>query len=261
MQQLGAMAIERGDIISGYTCPQCKGGRDRERSLSVWPHHSLPGFAVAKCWRSSCNHSEDIVVMMIAGQAQQQPVKPPAAATPLMRHLTPAAKEFMLSRYRIPASALEYWRVRQHISTSALYIPVHDRMRNLRGYVLRRFGKFTGQKAISIVTDPDTTWQAWFAHPVVTQVVLVEDCLSALRLWRLQYTAVALLGTSLSPAKLEEIKNVTRTKKIIVALDGDAAAKAVAWTRAKHANLQPVKLWRDIKDSTDDEIKAVLSDV
>lgn len=199
--------------------------------------------------------------MMLAGQPQRLPVKAPAAATPLMRHLTGAAKEFMLSRYRLPSSALEYWRVRQHLTSSALYIPVHDRMRNVRGYVLRRFGKFTGQKAISIVTDPDATWQAWFAHPVLTQIVLVEDCLSALRLWRLQYTAVALLGTSLSPAKLEEIKAVSGRKKIVVALDGDAAAKAIAWTRARHANLHPVKLWRDIKDSTDDEIKAVLADV
>jgi hypothetical protein len=179
-----------------------------------------------------------------------------------MRHMTGAAHAFMLSRYRLPSSVLDYWRVRQHLSTSSLYIPVHDRMRNVRGYVLRRFGKFTGQKAISIVTDPEETWQAWFAHPVLTQVVIVEDCLSAMRLWRLQFTAVALLGTSLSPAKLEEIKAVTGSrKKIVVALDGDAAAKAVSWTRAKHANLHPVKLWRDIKDSTDDEIKAVLADV
>lgn len=261
VQELGALAIERGGIISGYTCPKCAGGRTRERSLSVWPHASLPGFAVAKCWRNQCGYSEDIVVQVIAGQPQKLARSVPPAATPLMRHLTTAAKEFMLARYKLPASVLDYWRVRQHPTTSALYLPVMSRMREQRGYVLRKFGKHTGPKAESIVTDPDAVWQAWFAHPTLTQVVLVEDIISALRLWRLQYTAVALLGTSLSPAKLEEVQRIAGKQPIVVALDGDATAKAIAWTRAKHANLKPVRLWRDIKDSSDHEIQTVLADV
>ena len=257
LQELGKLAIERGCTISGYVCPACDGGRSRERSLSMWPHQSLPGFAVAKCWRNSCGWGAAIIVFDSIGSAPTLSYLKPAA-TPIMRALTQDAEAFLLERYLLTSETLSFWKVRQHPDTSSIYIPVYDRMRNLRGYVHRKFGNYSGQKAIGIVTQPAEVWQAWFGHPALTQVVLVEDCLSAMRLWRLGFTAVALLGTSLTPSKLDELRYVTRTKRIIVALDGDATAKAIAWCRHKYANLVPAILWRDIKDSSDSEILAVL---
>jgi len=260
VRRVGAEVLQRGEMSSGHTCPRCDGGAKRERSLSVWPHKTLPGFVVAKCWRASCGYGEDVLVGAESAHAAA-PVRRPPAPTPNMRLVTDAAAEFMRTRYRIGRGALDYWKVRQHVADSALYFPVLGPRREERGYVLRKFWPGAQPKAENIKQLPEQPFQGWLRQTSTARIVVVEDMLSAMRAWGLGFTAVALCGTNLSEEKLDEIKRTPRPQHtpILLALDIDALGKSLHLARRDHVPLQPVRLWRDIKDCSDEEIKACLN--
>ena len=63
--------------------------------------------------------------------------------------------------------------------------------------------------------------------------VVVEDCISAAVVETLGLTGVAILGTALTESHIFALKNF---KKVIVALDPDAAPKTIAYTKDLKAN-------------------------
>jgi len=80
-----------------------------------------------------------------------------------------------------------------------------------------------------------------------TIAVIVEDCTSASVVETLGLTGVAILGTTINQNHIQGLKNY---KKVIVALDPDAAPKTIEYTRKLKANgidAFALKLLDDIK--------------
>ncbi len=86
-----------------------------------------------------------------------------------------------------------------------------------------------------------------FIRGTCTIAVIVEDCTSASVVETLGLTGVAILGTTLNQNHIQGLKNY---KKVIVALDPDAAPKTIEYTRKLKANgidAFALKLLDDIK--------------
>ena len=90
-------------------------------------------------------------------------------------------------------------------------------------------------------------------------VVVVEDVISAITVAKLGFTGMAILGTSLSVAHMEQLGNYS---KVIVALDPDAAHKTLrfrqeieAWTGATTIAL---RLDDDIKYRVESDIQKLM---
>ena len=80
-----------------------------------------------------------------------------------------------------------------------------------------------------------------------TIAVIVEDCTSASVVETLELTGVAILGTTINQNHIQGLKDY---KKVIVALDPDAAPKTIEYTRklkANGINAFALKLLDDIK--------------
>ena len=86
-----------------------------------------------------------------------------------------------------------------------------------------------------------------FIRGSCTIAVIVEDCTSASVVETLELTGVAILGTTINQNHIQGLKDY---KKVIVALDPDAAPKTIEYTRKLKANgidAFALKLLDDIK--------------
>ena len=86
-----------------------------------------------------------------------------------------------------------------------------------------------------------------FIRGTCTIAVIVEDCTSASVVETLGLTGIAILGTTISQNHIQGLKDY---KKVIVALDPDAAPKTIEYTRKLKANgidAFALKLLDDIK--------------
>ena len=88
--------------------------------------------------------------------------------------------------------------------------------------------------------------------------VVVEDCISAAVVETLGLTGIAILGTSLTPSHIETLRHY---RKVIVALDPDAAAKTIEYTKllkGNDVNAFALKLLDDIKYRRKEDIQYLL---
>jgi hypothetical protein len=126
-----------------------------------------------------------------------------------------------------------------------------------RGAVIKRWNMTPKSVSYKTLEHP---WQCWYNQRGSEHIIIVEDQLSAARLWQLGHTAVALLGTGMAKDKAEEIAQTAKEHPrvtIKLALDHDAFAQACKLSR-RYASLMtmlPVLLNKDIKDTTDDDIR------
>ena len=88
--------------------------------------------------------------------------------------------------------------------------------------------------------------------------VVVEDCISASVVESIGLTGIAILGTSLTS---EHIEGLRKFNKVIVALDPDAAAKTIEYTKllkGNGINAFALKLLDDIKYRKKEDIQYLL---
>ena len=241
-------AAARGESgASRYLCPACNGGRSRELSLTCAPEY-FSGFAIAKCWRASCGYFAKVPLDPSAkiGTPQFKPRFFEGSFEPITFRL--------LHRYNIAVPTTEAFGVQGTAGREAVYMPVYGPAGQERGGMLRYFDG-TQPKAVSYKAT-DQPWQAWHmpdGSQDLDVLVIVEDQLSAMRCWQLGYTAVALLGVNLNSDKAAEIRSTCADMRTLLALDADAFSKALGYAK-KYSWLQPVRLEKDLKDSSDAEI-------
>jgi len=111
--------------------------------------------------------------------------------------------------------------------------------------------------------DPDYDGMSWYldtSHMLDGRIVLVEDGLSALALLGKGISSVSLNGTLLN---LERMRVIFRYKKVgYLALDADATSKSLQYAiRFGSAyKLKVMRLMKDFKNMTSDELDAVLKE-
>ena len=242
-------AALRAAISSGIDrtmCPRCDGGASRETSLSIRQDDGILRF---RCYRASCGWYG----MTIAGDDVRfvaKQLKPANVYRDPILPLGPYLTE-KLSHYRVALDLAKAHGWGQNERGDTLIMPIRSRYGEQRGIITRTFDKPKRCYTFKATAQP---WQDWWPRADNHGIVIVEDCISALRLHGLGYTAVALLGTSMSVAQAKELRSYPTGKPVWLALDRDAFHKAITmtWRHAHILQMQPVCIEQDIKNMPDD---------
>lgn len=244
---------------SGLLCPWCEGGRTRERSLLAWREGTQ---LRAKCKRAKCGRygAWDAVTL---GMAPFDPSRVPPDKRYVVNTLplAEATVAHLQARYGLRTETISHFGLRQGPGARACYCPVYGPLGQPRGWVRRWLdGTLPKVKGYPAHDHPQgAPWMAWFSAAVRPPlVVLVEDVFSALRLWQRGVTAVALLGVSLTPVKMAELRKPW-VGDIVIALDADAFALAISDALRFHIHVRRVE--PDIKDMTEEHLISWITDL
>lgn len=253
-----------GQTEAGALCPACKGGTSKERTLSVTRRGSL---LLYKCHRASCPFNGAFTVGRLLGKGERE--HRPRASYPSLgtypldkEHFELLATKFRITREMVENSNLTVVRGSDQRFSGRICIPIHGPDSKERGRVYRSFEPGQTPKTINELKSPDDPAFAWYKWLRRSRtLVLVEDQLSAIRLAPHCHSA-ALLGTNLSEAKVEEIKD-GKYEHVYICLDNDATRVAIChqlrW-RNTIPGLLIHGLGKDVKNMNTEELDRLLFD-
>ena len=210
-------------------CPTCQGRMKfsvtRTREGVVW-----------NCFRDSCDERGFSPTMGELVEPKRKPQKLIPWRYPILP-LEPQDRQYFWDRFHLDPQTIEHVLQRSHDGRYVFH--VQDWRRYTRGYVIRQ-PAWDGEPKPPISGTPDDPkakvrmhatgpGMAWYptGNP---KLVLVEDCLSAMRAQQSGVSACALLGTNLDADMVREI-SVWRPSEVIIALDADATQTAFKLAR------------------------------
>jgi len=220
--------LSEGDTVRG-DCPDC-GGKN------TFTANKSGGAVLYNCYKLGCKISGVHTVGMTAAdiQARMQEVeqdkpKPKVEAMELPEYVT-------RSNSPIGSSKLNAFRDKWDLHDQGLMYDIKDRRAVfpifINGVMIDAVGR--------ALAGAEPKWLRYtgkanyFIAGIGETVVVVEDVISAITVAKLGFTGMAILGTSLSVAHMEQLGNYSQ---VIVALDPDAAHKTLrfrqeieAWT-------------------------------
>ena len=257
--RMEAESLAPGEQVTGLLCPMCEGGRSQERSLDI--RHTGAWLGV-KCWRAGCGYYRKIPQggPFVLAEGTFTPMPYRYALCPLSLN----QRREVADRWHLSGPAIAYGGIQLACDEvePSLWLPVWSPQGAERGGVLRRLEKPKyGPKALTY-RAVDEPWLAWYRAATQGPLVIVEDQISALRVWQIGLPAVSLMGTHLSPEMVEEIDGHRRDREVLLALDADAFSVAVRACRryGDILPIRPVLLGKDLKDLPDDAaVREVLS--
>lgn len=247
--------IPEQTTLAGELCPACKGGGSGERTLSV---SRKDGILLWNCHRASCN------LKGAAGGGSKTRARTPSevhcrgvVGRTIAREssvVEETTRQWLMARYALTAHQFSRAEISWDEDTNRLCLPVFGWQGERRGVVLRALD---GRKPKTL-THTEQGAMAWYTNTHTSAVIIVEDQLSAIRASD-YLNSVALLGTHLNEERVAEIK-ASGCKPVYLALDADAYALAVKYTIEYRSELRPqlLRLAKDIKDHTDEELTALL---
>ena len=246
-------AAAEGRTVSDILCPACDGGRRRRRSVSVWVSG---GYYVANCWRNSCDYNGEVPI-----DPSVKIAVPNFKPRPFRGALEPIEDntfvyQMLNTTLGIARETLNEFNVQAVLGSDAAYMPVYGPyFPNDRGATLRYYdGSEPKSVTYKCTIQP---WLAWYSYPGA-DIVLVEDQASAMRLWQIGVTGVALMGTSISNDKAEEIKMMAGTvRRVHLCLDADATDKTVGYLK-RFPWMVGHRLTKDFKNDTDENIRETI---
>lgn len=249
-----------GTSQSGERCPACGGGDSQERSLSVTKED---GQLKWYCHRASCGFKgTDRTTSGTYGLSSRSVSVRRAVGRDLHRtaQAVPAeVQEVLSSRYSLTESHIARWGLGWDEQEQRLVIPVIGSNGEIKGAVLRSLNKQVIKKSISH-TEEDAI--AWYINerPTHKGVIVVEDQFSAIRFSDYS-TSVALLGTNLNVARMQEIVG-GHLAPVYLALDADAWRRTIEHVVKYRGicKMLPLKLPKDGKDMTNEEMEQFLKE-
>jgi hypothetical protein len=246
MMGLEAMTL---DLHKGESkreiCPKCGGGASKERTLSITVDED--GWLLWHCFRASCGAQGRKLLWGVVGQDGGTPKKLPKAFTGALVdiHNTPAGKwleeKFGILTYK--GRCVTEWRYAPECDR--IYIPYYGPDGQFRGSLLREWKTPLTPRNLVYKEILDEPFIGWFHEPDNTPPVLVEDAISALKVYQAGLNAISLCGTHLSPTMVREI--LSKYPRAVIALDKDATAKAVGYA-GTFRHLLGLKVWKLEKD-------------
>lgn len=246
--------LGEGETVNGETCPACRGGVSRDKSLSV---SRRDGVLLWICYRNSCGFKGASASRhAVRGANTKAPDTRGTVGRWIAREAEPLSEEqaaYLYSRYAITAPLAARAGLGWDAASDRLAMPVRDVQGQELGVVLR---SLSGAQP-KVISHTEKGVMAWYTNRATTGVIIVEDQLSAIRASD-YLTSVSLLGTNLSEERVEEIKR-TADGPVFLALDNDAIASAVKYV-VKYRSILPMQLVRldkDIKDMTHEELAAL----
>lgn len=243
--------LQDGETASGEVCPACEGGATKEKSLSVTRRS---GTLLWNCHRASCSfRGSDGRASFDEGDGQKRsrgsrsyvPAYVPDQAT----------LGLLAAKFGIPRESFELAGLRWTGEGNGPYgrrfcYPIYGPSSRKRGENYRSYEKGVQPKSIIQLGEDEVAmcWYKWKRQSDV--LIIVEDQVSAIKIAS-SYHAVALLGTNLSEAKVQELIDNNEYKHIYICLDNDATHQAIKlqlkW-RERIKNLRVMGLDKDVKD-------------
>lgn len=255
--------VPEGTTLSSMDCPSCMGGVNNERSLSVG---NADGLLWWRCHRSSCEFKGGHR-LGYATEQRGQPKKKGKVRT-YTRTALPEDVALMLAErlsVDVETFAEQRWSYTPDFGGHGrrVIIPIRDPHGRMRGHVYRSYWG-DSPKAFTDYMEDRGTGIAWCrATAFGKTLVIVEDLPSAYRLMCAGMDAVALLGTTVDNARINEMKQAGFTK-LVLSLDQDATEKAIAMVLALNAvGVLTVKPLEDvdIKDMTPEKFSEYIGEV
>ena len=250
-----AMALPLGGSLR-TVCPVCRAGH--EQSFRILRTESN---LLYKCWRMNCGVRG--VVGSITGSPAVGPYR--QKSRPFV-YGTTSVPEFEQAivwyKYQIGGKVLKSYGVRWSEEIESLVFPCYSLDGDATGFATKRLGVAYGKPKASVYWD--TVPPQYYTPPGAWRggsVVLVEDCLSCLKIQEAGGSSIALLGTKLTPATAMEIAQVYRN--VVFCLDNDATAKSVELAKEYNLLFDRVSILVprvDPKDLPMDELENLLYD-
>jgi len=241
--------LGEGDTVRGY-CPDC-GGKN------TFTASKTGGAVVYNCYKLGCKIQGIQTVGMTAAdiEARMRDVPKPK----------PKVEAMVLPEYVIPSrdGRLDRFRDKWDLHDQGLMYDIKDRRAVfpifINGVMIDAVGRALALVEVDAGTQPKwlryTGKANYFSAGTGNTVVVVEDVISAITVAKLGFTGMAILGTSLSVAHMEQLGNYSQ---VIVALDPDAAHKTLKYRRE-------IEEWTGVTTTAlrlDDDIKyRVSSDI
>lgn len=253
-----ALSLEVGNSIR-MVCPVCNARHEKSFQITRAQSNLL-----YRCWRMACG------VKGVVGSFTREYREPsPVVVPPKPRHLPYSTSRVggyeqavVWHRYRITGESLERAGVRWAEAIESLVFPCYTIDGEFVGYATKSLANPVTSLKSNLFWDraPPRYFKVmeWALRGDDT-VVLVEDCLSALKLWQAGVSSIALLGTKLDDSTALEISKSYR--KVVFCLDNDATAKAVELSRKYNLLFDKVSILVprvDPKDMPMDELENLL---
>lgn len=249
---------------SRLLCPQCRGGSQREKSLSVTRDGGQLKYL---CHRAQCP-TRGVVDTM------SQICKPSVVSsiTVLKKDwmeeaLTPHLCKLMSTTIGLNESELA--EVKVLVPPDRLVLPVQLLDGSSTGAVHRKYDWLNpyvpGAKALNKVLDPAAPWIHFpkrTRDTYIDTLVLVEDVISAMKVSRVRPCA-SLMGTHLSDKVLRYLIEIG-VQHLHIALDDDATNKAVAMrdrVGLHFTSCRVIILDKDAKDMNDTELQQTFGEL
>lgn len=271
-----AASLRRGETASGCVCPVCRGGRNRDRSLSVTKTETCILYV---CHRGRCGAKGKVLLRQldVAGDADSGA----GAATRHRKRQLPETLEplperverYLREKYEIEFGPQDEVKWAPGISQSQhgggrVILPLRRFDGSVYGSIARAVHPDDQPKSLTYLNDGvDRAGLAWYTGRNLEwdhAVLVVEDQYSA---WKASWfvNTVALLGTHLDLARVREIAEFapcSRPFSVVLALDKDATNKAVGFIKrfSWAADLRLLPLEKDIKDTPVEELAELLED-
>jgi len=240
-------------------CPVCRAGHEQSFRISRTERNLL-----YKCWRMKCGVRG--VVGSVTGHSCQHLPSPKPRPFLYSTTQVPMYEEAVVwHKYKISSAALHDYGVLWAEEIESLVFTCYSLSGDVTGVATKRLGAVYEKSKSSVYWD--TVPPQYYAPNPYPQgrkgdtVILVEDCLSCLKVEEAGHTAVALLGTKMTPATAMEIAAVYRN--VVFCLDNDATVKAVELAREYNLLFDKVSILVprvDPKDMPMDELENLLYD-
>jgi hypothetical protein len=236
--------LGEGETVRGY-CPDCG-------SKNTFTASKTGGAVLYNCYKLGCKISGIHTVGMTAAdiQARMQEVEQDKPK--------PKVEAMELPEYIIPSrdGRLDRFRGKWDLHDQGLMYDIKDRRAVfpifINGVMIDAVGRALAGVEVDAGTQPKwlryTGKADYYLAGTGNTVVVVEDVISAITVAKLGFTGMAILGTSLSVAHMEQLGNYSQ---VIVALDPDAAHKTLSFR-------QEIEAWTGVATIAlrlDDDIK------
>ena len=256
------------DQTMRFVCPVCEGGSDHEKSLAItrFDNITVKWF----CHRASCGARGESYSPGLPSRQRARP-KP---EVDIFYECQPVHRETVLpylATYFERRLGEDYAKILSTYEVSTLIDDpnlIQYKLRDYNGEQLgflhqRHHPSYKKTSRIYKTAYPNRPIYGCYgfltSFPRSSQVWLVEDCLSAIKLAKAGARAIALLGTHTPEQLIARLHNAyDKDIDFLLCLDWDAAGQAVRDGQRVRQNLgveiTPVFLRKDLKDSPDSYI-------
>lgn len=247
-------SLENDTTERSELCPKCGGGSDKEKSFCL--SKDVSGYLFWRCFRASCGYRGS------TGGGSKGTRTASREATPFRAAILPLTEEqtdYFSDEYGVDQvnSRLGYAP-----EIDGFVFTVRGPSQQILGHHVRWFDgrRERARSYPEVRAIPFMSWYspeyAKYGHPII----VVEDCLSAMKTASIGSTTVALLGTLMDYERAFALREVS--SKLVIALDKGTLPLAISYRDKFSHMFDSVTVWcldKDLKYVTRERIKRAMA--